>query len=258
MKYYECHGHIAMGQGTIEEKAKALKKGNVTYFRDGGDAQGLGAKLKNQLAEYGIKFVTPVYAIYKEGLYGKYLGQAYEDMTSFRLSLRIAKYAEADFAKLVFSGIASFKEPGKLSCPGVPEEEITEMIKICHLEGFSVMAHCNGAETIKYAINAGVDSLEHGIFIDDEGIKMLANSNAIWVPTITAITNQAIQNDHRAAVSKAAMMGAKIACGSDSGAGGGLHGAVTRDEYEALLSLGLSDALITKANEEIKARFRRK
>jgi len=255
MKYNECHGHIAFGPDTIEEKCKALKKNKIIYFRDGGDTNGYGAKFKNQAKELGIKFVTPVYAIYKTGLYGKYLGQPWEDMQSFRLCIRVAKLAGADFAKLVLSGIASFKEPGKLSCEGVPEEEIKEMIRICHGEGLSVMAHCNGADTIKYAINAGVDSLEHGIFIDDEGIEMLSKSKTIWVPTVTAIKNDALQTQHRAAVEKASALGVKIACGSDSGASGEKHGLPTVNEYQTLLLCGLSDAAITKADEEIKLKF---
>jgi len=255
MKYYECHGHIALGEGTDEEKLKALKKAGVTYFRDGGDANCLGAKLKERARDCGIKFVTPVYAIYKEGLYGKYLGQPYEDINSFRICLRVAKLARADFAKLILSGIASFKEPGKLSCPSVPEDEMKEMVKICHNEGFSVMAHCNGADTIKQALNAGIDSLEHGIFIDDEGIEMLASSKTIWVPTITAITNVEIQAKHKESIKKAHEKGVLIASGSDSGCGGGFHGKPSILEYEALLDVGLSDAEITKANEEIKSRF---
>ena len=258
MKYNECHGHIVFGEGTAEEKFAALKKAGVVYYRDGGDPAGEGAKLKAQAAGFGIKFVTPVYAIYKEGLYGKYLGQPWEDMTAFRLCLRVAKLGGADFAKLVLSGIASFKEPGKLSCEGVPEAEIREMVKICHGEGFAVMAHCNGADTIKYAIDAGVDSLEHGIFIDDEGISMLAESDCIWVPTITAVTHEGLQAAHRAAVIKASAAGAKIACGSDSGASGGLHGPSTKAEYKALLECGLEDAAITRADEIIKGRFRKK
>lgn len=255
MRYNECHGHIAFGEGTIEEKIAALKKAGVVYFRDGGDSEGLGAKCKMQMADKGIKFVTPVYAIYKEGLYGRYLGQPWEDMASFRLCLRVAKFAGADFAKLVFSGIASFKEPGKLSCPGVPEEEINEIVRICHGEGLAVMAHCNGADTVKYAIAAGVDSIEHGIFIDDEGIEMLSKTESVWVPTITAISHEGLQADHRKAVEKAAAKGVKIACGSDSGAAGGLHGASTKAEYKALLECGLEDAAITRADEIIKGKF---
>ena len=258
MKYNECHGHIVFGEGTIEEKIKALKKAGVIYYRDGGDAEGLGAKYRAQMSDQGIKFVSPVYAIYKEGLYGKYLGQPWEDMTAFRLCLRVAKLAGADFAKLVVSGIASFKEPGKLSCEGVPEAEIREMVKICHGEGLAVMVHCNGADTIKYAIDADVDSLEHGIFIDDEGIDMLAGSETVWVPTITAISHEGLQAEHRKAVEKASAKGVKVACGSDSGAAGGLQGASTKAEYKALLECGLEDAAITRADEIIKSRFRRK
>lgn len=257
MRYNECHGHIAFGDGSTEEKLRALKKANVVYFRDGGDPQGNGAKIKEAAAGFGVKFVTPVYAIYKEGLYGKILGQPFEDMKQFRLCIKVAKLAGADFAKLILSGIASFKEPGKLSCASVDEAEIREMVHICHSEGYAVMAHCNGAETIKIALDAGIDSLEHGIFIDSEGIEMLANSDTVWVPTITAVKNDVLQPAHRKAVTQAAAKGAKIACGSDSGASGSPHGKSAKEEYRALLECGLEDAQITKADELIKEKFRR-
>lgn len=255
MRYNECHGHIALGEGTIEEKLTKLKKADVVYFRDGGDPGALGAKAKAIARDYGIKFVSPVYAIYKEGLYGKYLGQPYEDMTAFRLAVRVADMAGADYIKLILSGIASFKEPGKLSCEAVPEEEIREMVRICHGEGFSVMAHCNGTETIKLALDAGIDSLEHGIFIDDEGIEMLSKSDAVWVPTLTAIRNDEIYSLHKKSIERAAALGARIACGSDSGASGCEFGKSTKDEYRVLSECGLEDAAITMAEEYLKGKF---
>ena len=255
MKYNECHGHIAFGDKTLEEKLTILKKAGVTYWRDGGDPEGIGARHKWEIIDFGIKFVTPVYAIYKEGLYGKYLGQPYEDMTGYKLALRVAKYGGADYIKLILSGIASFKEPGKIIGGCVPEDEIREMVKIAHAEGMPVMAHCNGAQTIKIALDAGIDSLEHGIFIDDEGIEMLSKSDCVWVPTITAIASEEVQAAHRLSVEKANGQGAKIACGSDSGASGCELGKSTKNEYKALSDCGLEDAQITRADEIIKSKF---
>lgn len=255
MQYSECHGHIAFGENSIKEKILALKEAGILYFRDGGDAEGIGAKEKAQIKDSGIEFASPVFAIYKEGLYGSYLGRPYTDMKSFELLVKEAKLQGADFIKLIFSGIASFKEPGKIIGGCVPEDEIREMIKIAHSEGFSVMAHCNGVQTIKFAIDAGTDSLEHGIFIDDEGIDMLSKSDCIWVPTAAAITNDKLQLQHKSSIEKAHGLGVKIAGGSDSGAKGCEIGKNTQKEYEILLSCGITENEIESSNNLIKSRF---
>lgn len=49
-------------------------------------------------------------------------------------------------------------------------DEIRELIHIAHEEGFSVMAHVNGAAPVLAAVEAGVDSVEHGNFLDEEAL----------------------------------------------------------------------------------------
>lgn len=118
------------------------------------------------------------------------------------------------------------------------------------------MAHCNGANTIHAAIRAGADSIEHGIFIDEEGMDLLAEHKTIWVPTVTAVIHPGLQYEHRRAVELAAGKGVVIACGSDSGASSGIHGESTLSEYKALLECGLAPASISSANEAIRRIFR--
>jgi imidazolonepropionase-like amidohydrolase len=52
--------------------------------------------------------------------------------------------------------------------------------------GFKVAAHAHGAEGIKRAVRAGVSSIEHGTFMDDEGIKLMKQYGTWYVPTIIA------------------------------------------------------------------------
>jgi imidazolonepropionase-like amidohydrolase len=256
MKYAECHGHIALGKGTIEEKLHALKCSGVNFFRDGGDRNGAGAGYRKEFKKSGIDFRTPIYAIYRKGRYGEFLGQPYENPEEYRLLLDVLKAKGADFIKLLLSGIASFEEPGKLSCEGLEEEEIAALIEAAHDKGFAVMAHCNGADTIHAAIKAGADSIEHGIFIDEEGMDLLAESKTIWVPTITAVAHPGLQEQHRRAVELAAGKGVIITCGSDNGASSGIQGESTLSEYKALLECGLAPAAISSANEAIRTKFR--
>jgi len=243
MKYYECHGHIVLGDNSIEEKIKLLCKNEVVYFRDGGAKEELYQKcaktaeeIKSIARDNGIDFVSPVYAFFKEGLYGKYLGKAFTDTKDFYKKVQEVKKLGASYIKVMYSGIASFKNVGQLACDPLSKEEIKEIVNICHGEGMAVMAHCNGVNTIKYAIEYGTDSIEHGIFIDDEGIEMLLQSEGktIWVPTAVAITNDTLRKNHLEYVKKALDKGAIVALGSDCGASNVDIGSGSASEYEMI------------------------
>ena len=66
------------------------------------------------------------------------------------------------------------------------EEEIKAIVAAARDYGFKVAAHGHGTEGIKRAIRGGVSSIEHGTFMDDEGIKLMKQFGTWYVPTITA------------------------------------------------------------------------
>ena len=66
------------------------------------------------------------------------------------------------------------------------EEEIKAIVTAAKDYGFKVAAHAHGAEGIKRAIRAGVNSIEHGTFMDDEGIELMKQYGTWYVPTIIA------------------------------------------------------------------------
>ncbi|HKZ66721.1 MAG TPA: amidohydrolase family protein [Chitinophagaceae bacterium] len=66
------------------------------------------------------------------------------------------------------------------------EEEIKAVVTSAKDYGFKVAAHAHGAEGIKRAIRGGVSSIEHGTFMDDEGMKLMKQYGTWYVPTITA------------------------------------------------------------------------
>jgi imidazolonepropionase-like amidohydrolase len=66
------------------------------------------------------------------------------------------------------------------------EEEIKAIVAAAKDYGFKVAAHGHGAEGIKRAIRGGVNSIEHGTFMDDEGMKLMKQFGTWYVPTITA------------------------------------------------------------------------
>lgn len=77
------------------------------------------------------------------------------------------------------------------------EEEMRALIDEAHTHGRKVAAHAHGAEGIKAAIRAGVDSIEHGSLIDDEGIR-LAKQNGTFL--VMDIYNDTFILEHGAAV----------------------------------------------------------
>jgi len=113
------------------------------------------------------------------------------------------------------------------------EEEITAMTTEAHRVGIKVMAHAQSPEGIQNAIRNGVDTIEHGIYLDDETIQMMLASHSIVVPTF-AIVNaivtkgaeakvpeyglrkaKAAHKEHIKSITLAYQAGVKIALGTD-------------------------------------------
>src|SRR3546814_9843481 len=70
--------------------------------------------------------------------------------------------------------------------PQMTLEEIEAVVAAAHDYGFTVAAHAHGAEGIRRAVVAGVDSIEHGTFLDDADMKLMKQHGTSYVPTIIA------------------------------------------------------------------------
>lgn len=66
------------------------------------------------------------------------------------------------------------------------EEEVKAIVTAAKDYGFKVAAHAHGAEGIKRAVRGGVNSIEHGTFMDEEGMRLMKQYGTWYVPTITA------------------------------------------------------------------------
>jgi imidazolonepropionase-like amidohydrolase len=65
-------------------------------------------------------------------------------------------------------------------------DEIKAVVQTAHDYGFTVAAHAHGAEAIRRAVIGGVDSIEHGTFMDDQDMKLMKEHGTWYVPTIIA------------------------------------------------------------------------
>src|SRR5713226_3128655 len=65
-------------------------------------------------------------------------------------------------------------------------DEIKAVVATAHDYGFTVAAHAHGAESIRRAVIGGVDSIEHGTYMDDQDMKLMKEHGTYYVPTIIA------------------------------------------------------------------------
>lgn len=261
----ECHAHIIMDgvnyrhaidlhrngpdDNVIREHLKIYQDRGITFVRDGGDALGVSARAKELAPEYGIDYRTPVFAIHKEGHYGSIVGKSFSMMLEFHKRVLEAKEQGADFIKIMTTGLLDFNAHGAITGTPLDAAEVKEMVHIAHEEGMAVMSHTNGTYGVQAAVEAGVDSLEHGNYMNEESLTMLSESHTVWVPTLVTVRN--LLGDGRYAdetlrpiietaeenVRKAFGLGVKVAPGSDAGAYRVLHGQGIQDEMQAFVQI---------------------
>ncbi len=96
------------------------------------------------------------------------------------------RYKEgADFIKITATGgVLSVAKSGQN--PQFTEAELEAIVATAADYGFHVAAHAHGTEGMKRAIRAGVRSIEHGTFMDDEAMELMKQHGTYWVPTILA------------------------------------------------------------------------
>jgi len=134
--------------------------------------------------------------------------------------------------------------------------ELAVCVEEAAATGRSVMAHAHGAAGIKQALRAGVRSIEHGVYIDEECIELFLQTGAWLVPTLLAPVSlveaieagmrvtpeieakaRAVSDLHVQAIARAHAAGVKIAMGTDSGVFA--HG-INHKELAWMVRAGLS------------------
>jgi imidazolonepropionase-like amidohydrolase len=143
------------------------------------------------------------------------------------------------------------------------DEELHAIVDTAHNLGRKVAAHAHGTQGIKAALRAGVDSIEHGSYLDKETIRLFNNSGAYLVPTLLAgatVSEEASSNPNmpiaivnkvrevapkmQASFQLALQNNVNIAFGTDSGVS--RHG-LNANEFTLLVSNGMSEAQAIKS-----------
>ena len=251
----------------IRKILEGYRAAGFTYLRDGGDRWGAGAAARELAPEYGITYRTPLSPLCKAGHYGAFIGKTYENLQDYARLVVQQKNSGADFIKIMISGLMDFDRFGVLTEAPLSAAEIRELIHIAHEEGMAVMTHANGAETVLAAAEAGVDSVEHGAYLNREALCAMQENGCVWVPTLSTIGNlrgtgrfsetavAAILESAMENVSQFAAMGGFLAPGSDAGAWAVPHGLQTE---HALLRQAIgreTDAVLAAGEQRIQEKF---
>jgi len=155
--------------------------------------------------------------------------------------------------------------------PQFTEEEIRAIVATARDYGFKVSAHAHGPEGMKRAVRAGVDTIEHGTFMDDETIGLMKERGTWYVPTITAgrwVFDRSKEDGFfptlvrpKAALvgpqiqgtfAKAYKAGVKILFGTDTGVSA--HGDNAR-EFVLMVEAGMPAMAAIKSATSVTARF---
>jgi imidazolonepropionase-like amidohydrolase len=174
----------------------------------------------------------------------------------------------ADVIKIATSGgvLSPRDSPDQ---PGFAYEEIEMMVAEARAAGLWVMSHAQAAIGIKNAVRAGVRSIEHGIYIDEEAIELMLEHGSYLVPTLVAplgviraaeagaaipdailLKATEVVEVHRDSIGRAAAAGVKIAMGTDAGVVP--HG-TNLEELQLMADVGMSPEEVLVATTKTAA-----
>lgn len=198
------------------------------------------------------------------GLFGKESGVV-EGIASgadgFRDAVRAqVKYGASVIKVCATGGVLSLADA--VDSAQLTQDELNAVVDEAHRLGRKTAAHAHGAAGAKIAIRAGIDSIEHGSFLDDEALRMMKEKGTFLVPTLMAIETvggktasgripdelaakgRAAAAAHRDMMRRALEAGVRIAFGTDSGVSA--HGSNAR-EFALLVDRGMSPAAALRA-----------
>ncbi len=274
LAYYESVGHL-----------RATLRQGITTARDAGGAD-LGTKLAVERGLIdGPRLKLAVSILSQTGGHGDMTlpsgvtspvfaeapgrpGGVADGVDGVRLASRRLLRAGADHLKIATTG-------GVLSPSDDPRHtqftvgEVRAAVEEAEAVDRYVMAHAQGTGGILMAVRAGVRSIEHGIYLDDECIQEMLDRRVVLVPTLVAplavikdadagmpvpanvlAKARRVADDHAAAAARAVAAGVMVAMGTDSGVGS--HGA-NLEELAMLQDAGLSVAGVLASATSVAA-----
>jgi imidazolonepropionase-like amidohydrolase len=143
--------------------------------------------------------------------------------------------AGADVIKCATTGGASSRAGHGPKDPAFDRDEMRALVDEAHAQGRKVMCHALGGPGLRLALEAGVDSIEHGCYLDEdpELIPMMAERGIVLTPTLLVYEyhseskaphvrerSRALRTHHRASIQRALAAGVRVVAGTDAGGHG--------------------------------------
>ena len=172
-------------------------------------------------------------------------------------------------AGLIKVGATGFRPNGE-QFASMPREALDVAVKAAHDAGLKIAAHCHGFDGSRLAVEAGIDSIEHGTYVDQPTVELMAERGTYMVPTMStwdARQRLATQmgwsgdqmseiNDRKensiASFKRALQAGVPIATGTDAGGSPARHGFVAR-EIELMIDNGMTPEHALEASTRVAA-----
>ena len=229
----------------------------VTSVRDVGATDGLSIDIARAV-ELGVisgpRVVAAGRAIAMTGGHGWFIGREADGVEAVRHAVRSELKAGAECIKLMASGgvYGHAEEPGS---PQLTVEELRAGVAEAHKAGRKVAAHAYSAEAINNALSAGVDSIEHGSFLDRATAERMREQGTYLVPTLSVYQAMSDRGPElgspdyiqrktaevlmasREAFRLALETGVPLAAGTDCGAPGHPHGTLP-EELRVMVDAG--------------------
>jgi imidazolonepropionase-like amidohydrolase len=272
----DCHVHLIYGgEGDPKSKVGGSKPGElvmraldraqeslrsgVTSLRDLGGKDFLEFAVRdacNSGRQLGPTILAAGQMICMTGGHGNAFGRVADGPSEVIKAVREQVHAGSDVIKIMATG--------GVMTPGVnPEdahyslEELTVGIHEGHRFNKTCASHAQGSEGVLNAVRAGIDSIEHGIFLTDECVEEMLAAGTYLVPTLSALLNIVenkdrgvpafavekslrIKDRHQESIKMFYKAGGKIAMGTDAGTPYNLHGA-NAGELRFMTDIGISN-----------------
>lgn len=285
----EAHAHLFLegGELNLDKRSAYLKQTpdellelastrlerlvrlGIIGVRDAGDKDGVGLALSKRYASGRRPLMpyldSPGAAIHHQGRYASFMAEPIENHPSPRACVEHRIKAGADRIKLIPTGIINFKAGAVTTEPQMTTEELRELVSAAKSFGKQTFAHASGDTGIERALDARVDSIEHGFFVRDDQLAKMRDRHIAWVPTFAPVQEQVdhadlmgwdaatvgnlrrILDQHAASLVKGHAMGVEIIAGSDAGSVGVAHGFGFLYELELMERAGLLPLAVINA-----------
>src|SRR5262245_33501664 len=208
--FFDCHVHLR-SDGAANPRAQVLGdtdalltlrsarnarltvEAGITTIRDCGSTNFIDFAVRKAMDEgilIGPRMVLSGMFICMTGGHGWNVGREADGPDGVRIAVREMLKAGAKNIKMIATG-GILTEGTELGAPQLTIDEMRAGVEEAHKAGALAAAHAHGATGVKNAVRAGVDSIEHGYYLDEEGIDLMLRQGTWLVATSAAVRNVA-------------------------------------------------------------------